>query len=124
MRIGVLITHIRAEEKLLINAFQEQGIEPDILLDRDLNFDLTTGPGQMAPSGVPWQDYDLLMERSVSTSRGLYTLAILNSWGIATINRYDTAATCADKVRTSIALAAAGVPQPPTRVAFDPDTTL
>jgi [lysine-biosynthesis-protein LysW]--L-2-aminoadipate ligase len=124
MRIGILITHIRAEEKLLISAFQERGIEPDIILDRDLDFDITTGPEQPAPAGVPWQAYDLLMERSVSTSRGLYALAILNSWGINTINRYETAATCADKLRTSIALAQAGIPQPPTRVAFEQDTTL
>jgi [lysine-biosynthesis-protein LysW]--L-2-aminoadipate ligase len=124
MRIGILITHIRAEEKLLISAFQERGIEPDILLDRDLDFDITAGPEQLAPSGLPWEAYDLLMERSVSTSRGLYALAILNSWGLNTINRYDTAATCADKLRTSIGLAKVGIPQPPTRVAFEQDTTL
>jgi [lysine-biosynthesis-protein LysW]--L-2-aminoadipate ligase len=124
MRIGILITHIRAEEKLLISAFQERGIEPDILLDRDLDFDITAGPEQPAPSGIVWRDYDLVMERSVSTSRGLYTLAILNSWGVNTINRYETAATCADKLRTSIALAQEGIPQPPTRVAFEQDTTM
>ena len=104
MRIGVLITHIRAEEKLLITAFQERGIEPDVMLDRDLDFDLTAGADQRAPSGLPWQAYALVMERSVSTSRGLYALAILNSWDINTINRYDTASTCADKLRTTIAL--------------------
>jgi [lysine-biosynthesis-protein LysW]--L-2-aminoadipate ligase len=124
MRIGILITHVRAEEKLLINAFQERGIEPDVILDRDLNFEVTAGPDQLAPSGVPWQAYDLLLERSVSTSRGLYALAILESWGLNTMNRYETAAVCADKLRTSIALAQAGVPQPAVRVAFDPDTTL
>ncbi len=124
MRIGILITHIRAEEKLLISAFQARGIEPDIILDRDLNFDVTAGRGQLAPSGVAWGDYDIVMERSVSTSRGLYALAILNSWGIATINRYDTASICADKLRTTIALAQAGVPQPQTRVAFDTDSAM
>lgn len=124
MRIGIVITHVRAEEKLLITAFQEQGIEPDIILDRDLNFDITAGPGQLAPTGIAWRDYAIVLERSVSTSRGLYTLAILNSWGIPTINRYETASVCADKLRTSIALAQAGIPQPQTRVAFDPDTTL
>jgi [lysine-biosynthesis-protein LysW]--L-2-aminoadipate ligase len=124
MRIGILITHIRAEEKLLISAFQERGIEPDIILDRDLDFDITAASEQIAPSGVSWNAYDLVLERSISTSRGLYALAILNSWGLSTINRYETAATCADKLRTSIALAQAGVPQPATRVAFDPETTM
>ncbi len=124
MRIGILITHIRAEEKLLINAFQERGLQPDIILDRDLNFDVTGNATQLAPSGVSWNDYDVIVERAISTSRGLYALALLNSWGVNTINRYETAAICADKLRTSIALAAAHVPQPATRVAFDPDTAL
>ncbi len=124
MRIALLITHIRAEEKLLISAFEQRGIQPDILLDRDLNFDVTGSADQLAPSGIPWRDYDVVVERAVSTSRGLYALALLNSWGIHSVNRYDTAAICADKLRTSIALAQAGVPQPATRVAFDPDSTM
>ena len=124
MRIGILITHIRAEEKLLINAFQQQGIEPDILLDRDLNFDVTGDAEQRAPSGIAWSQYDLIFERSVSTSRGLYALAILESWGVPTINRYQTAAICADKLRTSIVLAQAGIAQPQTRVAFTPESAI
>ena len=36
MRVALLITHIRAEEKLLIEAFRAQGVEPDVILDRDL----------------------------------------------------------------------------------------
>lgn len=124
MRFAILITHIRAEEKLLISAFQARGIEPDVILDRDLNLDVTAGPDQPAPSGAAWRDYDVVLERAVSTSRGLYALALLNSWGIPSINRYDTAAICADKLRTTVALAAAGVPQPACRVAFDPESAM
>lgn len=124
MRIGVIITHVRPEEKLLIGAFQARGIEPDIMADSAINIDITAGPEQPAPSGVPWRDYDVIIERSVSTSRGLYTLAILESWGIHAINSYHTASTCADKLRTTIALTRAGVPQPAVRVAFDPDSAI
>jgi len=124
MRIGILVTHIRPEEKLLIAAFRAAGIEPDILLDRELNFDLLAGPEQLAPSGVAWADYALVLERAVSTSRGLYTLAILNSWGVTTVNSSHTAHTCADKLLTTLALAQAGVPQPPTRAAFDTESAL
>jgi [lysine-biosynthesis-protein LysW]---L-2-aminoadipate ligase len=124
MRVAILITHIRAEEKLLISAFQAQGIEPDIILDRDLNFSVNAGAEQLAPSGLPWNAYDIVLERCVSTSRGLYTLALLNSWGIPTINSYRTAAICGDKLQTSIALAQAGVPQPEVRVAFDTDSAM
>ncbi|MFN8447534.1 MAG: lysine biosynthesis protein LysX [Anaerolineae bacterium] len=124
MRIAVLVTLIRPEEKLLIAAFQAQGIEPDVILDRDLNFDVNAGAEQLSPSGSAWRDYDVVLERCISTSRGLYALALLNSWGVTTINSYQTASVCADKLLTTLALARDGVPQPATRLAFTPESTM
>jgi [lysine-biosynthesis-protein LysW]--L-2-aminoadipate ligase len=124
MRVGIIISHVRPEEKLLISAFQARGIEPDIISDREINLEITAGPEQVAPGGGPWNSYDVIMERSVSTSRGLYMLAILGSWGLNAINRYETASTCADKFLTTIALTKAGIPQPTARTAFDPDTAI
>lgn len=124
MRVAVLVTHIRPEEKLLVQAFQAQGVEPDLILDRDLIFDLTQGPEQAAPNGTPWQEYALVLERCVSTSRGLYALAIMNIWGIRTINSYATASICADKLMTTLALAQADVPQPRTLAAFSEESSL
>jgi [lysine-biosynthesis-protein LysW]--L-2-aminoadipate ligase len=54
----------------------------------------------------------------------MYAQAILNAWGINTINRYAVAALCADKLQTSLALARHGVPQPATRLAFTPETAM
>ncbi len=124
MRIAFLVTHLRVEEKLLVNAFREAGVEPDILLDRDLHFDVTRGAEQLAPSGVAWSDYDLVLERCVSTSRGLYALAILNRWGVRTLNTYETASVCGDKLLTSLALAQENIPQPTTHLAFTPERTM
>jgi [lysine-biosynthesis-protein LysW]--L-2-aminoadipate ligase len=124
MRVAVLVTHIRAEEKLLIEAFQAAGVNPEIILDRDFNFDLTAGGEQLAPSGVACSAYDVVVERCISTSRGMYALAILNTWGIRTINSYATAAICSDKLQTTLALAAAGIPQPNARVAFAEESAI
>ena len=124
MRVALLVTHIRAEEKLIMAAFNERCVSPDIILDRELNIDVTRGPEQHAPSGIAWRDYDLVFERCVSTSRGMYALAILNSWGVRSFNTYETAAICGDKLRTSIALTRHGVPQPHTRVAFTPKSAM
>ncbi len=124
LRIALLVTHVRPEEKLLIEAFESRGIEPHIILDRSVNINLTTGAEQVAPSGIPWSAYSVVLERCVSTSRGMYLQAILNSWGIATINSYATAAICADKLLTTLALAQAGVPQPSARVAFDEESAI
>ncbi len=123
-RIAILVTHIRPEEKLLISAFQAHGIEPDVILDRDLHFNINDDASQLAPNGTPWNAYALVMERCVSTSRGLYATAILNAWGIPTINRYATAALCADKLHTSLALARHGIPQPETRLTFTTDAAV
>ncbi|MCU0479840.1 MAG: lysine biosynthesis protein LysX [Anaerolineae bacterium] len=119
MRVAILLTHIRPEEKLLITAFEARGITPDVILDRDFNFDLLGDATQPAPSGVAWGEYDLVLERCISTSRGLYALSILNQWGVHTLNSYHTASICGDKVQTTLALARADVPQPRARVAFD-----
>lgn len=124
MRLALLITHIRAEEKLLIEAFRAANVEPDIILDRDLHFDINAGAEQLSPSGIAWQEYDVVFERCVSTSRGMYALAILNAWGIRTVNSYQTAVVCGDKLQTSLALAQANVAQPATRVAFTPDSAI
>lgn len=124
MRVGLLITHIRAEEKLLIEAFRAEGVEPDIILDRDLMFNLNAGAEQLAPSGIAWSEYDVIFERCVSTSRGMYALAILNQWGVRTVNTFQTASLCGDKLQTSLALASAGVPQPETRVGFSENSAI
>ena len=122
MRIGLLVTHIRPEEKLLLAAFAARDITPDVILDRELMFDLTAGPEQLAPTGVAWADYDLIIERCVSTSRGTYALAVLNAWGVRTINNHQTAVTCGDKLLTTLALARAGVPQPRAMGSFTQET--
>lgn len=124
MRVALLVTHIRAEEKLIITAFNNRDVNPDIILDRELNFDISTGSEQLAPSGIAWKEYDVVFERCVSTSRGMYALAILNSWGIRTFNTYETAAICGDKLRTSLALTQHNIAQPHTRVAFTPDSAM
>lgn len=124
MRVGIVISHIRPEEKLLISAFQAQGVEPEIINDREIIFDITAGPEQSSPTGTAWHDYDVVLERSVSTSRGLYALAMLENWGVNAINSFQTASTCADKFRTTIALTKAGVPQPSARLSFESESTL
>ncbi|XWX05513.1 lysine biosynthesis protein LysX (plasmid) [Aggregatilineales bacterium SYSU G02658] len=123
-RVAVLVTHIRPEEKLLIAELQALGVQTDVILDRDFNFDLTGSAEQLAPSGVPWGAYDVVLERCVSTSRGTYALAILNTWGVRTVNTFHTARLCENKLLTTLALAQAGVPQPEARVAFTPEAAL
>jgi [lysine-biosynthesis-protein LysW]--L-2-aminoadipate ligase len=114
VRIGVLCSRIRAEEKLLFEAFQRRGIDFEKIDDRELIFEI----------GAPPPTCDVVLERCLHHSRALYALRILNQWGVPTVNSYEVALTCGDKINTTTALAAAGVPSPRTLIAFTPESAL
>lgn len=115
MKIAVLISRVRVEEKLLLQAFENRGVKVDLINDRELIFDLHQNT---------WSDYDVVVERCVTQSRALYSLRILNDWGVPTINPYRVVRICNNKVETSSVLARHGIPIPRCRIAFDPDTAL
>jgi [lysine-biosynthesis-protein LysW]--L-2-aminoadipate ligase len=116
MKIGVLISRVRVEEKWLFEAMTKRGVEYDILDDREVTFDLNN-PGK-------WLEYSVVLERSLSYGRGLYTCKMLNAWGIPTVNTASVADTCGDKLWTSAALKHANVPQPELRMAFTPESAI
>ena len=64
------------------------------------------------------------MERCINHSRALYSLKILNDQGVRTVNTALVADICGNKLMTTSALAAAGVPQPKALVAYTPESAL
>jgi [lysine-biosynthesis-protein LysW]--L-2-aminoadipate ligase len=116
LRIGVLFSRIRVEEKWIFAALEARGIDYDRLDDRKIQFNLED------PS--PWRQYDAILERSISYTSGLNALRILNAWGIPTVNTARVAEACGDKLATSAALASVGLPQPETHVAFSPEAAI
>lgn len=115
-KVGVLFTRLRIEEKWLFEALEKRGVDFDRLDDREIQFDVQN-PG-------PWYQYDVVLERSISYTRGLYATRILNDWGIPTVNMANVAAICGDKLATTTALQRAGIPQPRVKVAFTPEAAL
>lgn len=116
MKIGILLSRVRVEEKWLLEALEKRGVVYDRIDDREASFDVNN-PG-------PWLEYGAILERSVSYIRGLSATQILNAWGIPTVNMSHVAAVCGDKLATSAALARAGIPQPRTKIAFTPEAAL
>jgi [lysine-biosynthesis-protein LysW]--L-2-aminoadipate ligase len=116
MRVGVLCSRIRVEEKLLFEALQARGVEYDKLDDRTLIFNLHD-PG-------PFQQYDIILERSINHSRALYALQMYNDWGLKTINTAHVARICGDKLLTTQALIQHQLPVPRNMVAFTPEAAL
>lgn len=117
MRIALLASRIRVEEKLLIEALRRRAIDFDIIDDGELLFDLSRPDDR-------WSAYDAVLCRSVSQSRGLAVLHVLEQWGIPVCNSAAVTATCNDKLLTTLALMRNGVPVPRTLLAFDADVAV
>jgi [lysine-biosynthesis-protein LysW]--L-2-aminoadipate ligase len=117
MQIAIILSRVRAEEKSILAAFNQHGLRPDVINDSEL----VLAPSDPDPG---WLHYDLVLQRSLSTTRGLYTSSVLESWGVPILNTYEVSNTCADKLLTTIALARAGVPQPQARVAYTQEMAL
>jgi [lysine-biosynthesis-protein LysW]--L-2-aminoadipate ligase len=114
MRLAVLCSRIRVEEKLLLAELDRRGVAYDRLDDSELILRLDR----------PAFPYDVIFERSISFGRSLYAIQTLESWGVRCVNRADVIATCGDKLLTSLALEQAGVPTPRTALAFTPEAAL
>jgi [lysine-biosynthesis-protein LysW]--L-2-aminoadipate ligase len=114
--IGMLLSRVRVEEKLLLRAFEERGVAVTVLDDRDLVFELH--------GGDRWRRFDVVLERCINHSRALYALRILNDFGVATVNTYGVALVCGNKLETTSALVRHGVPTPACRIAFTPEAAL
>jgi [lysine-biosynthesis-protein LysW]--L-2-aminoadipate ligase len=112
--IGVLCSRIRVEEKLLIQELQKRGADYDIIDDRKIILELHKNG---------W-NHDVVLERCINHSRALYALRIFNDWGMATVNTYEVANTCGNKLLTSSAMVRADIPTPRTRIAFTPASAL
>ena len=114
MRIAVLCSRIRVEEKLIFAQFDRRGIEYIRIDDDHVIFDLNRAR----------YDYDIVLERSIHHSRALYALKALNDAGVPTVNTAYVADICGDKFKTTQALIKAGVPTPRTLMAFTPESAL
>ncbi|MBI1801189.1 MAG: lysine biosynthesis protein LysX [Chloroflexi bacterium] len=116
MKLGVLYSRVRVEEKLLFEELDRRGVDYDKIDDRDAIFDLTDPRN--------WAQYDVILERCINHSRALYALKILNDWGIPTVNTAYVADVCGNKLVTSTALVRDGVPTTRIKIAFTPEAAL
>jgi [lysine-biosynthesis-protein LysW]--L-2-aminoadipate ligase len=114
-RIGFLYTRLRVEEKLLLEEIKSR---PDVELvtisDDNRFFELDRLP----------ETVDVLFERSVSYSRGLYISRIFAANGVPVVNDPGVAERCGDKYVTSQLLVSTGIPTPRVLMAFSEESAL
>ncbi|SDR31110.1 [lysine-biosynthesis-protein LysW]---L-2-aminoadipate ligase [Natronobacterium texcoconense] len=117
VKIGILYSRIRKDEKLLLNELRERDHEVVKIDVRKQEFDVGEVPEAFA-------NLDLVVDRCLATSRSLYATKFFEAYGIPVVNSNETAEVCADKVKNSLALEKAGVPTPATKVAFTKETAM
>ena len=124
--VGLLLSRIRVEEKLLIESLTARGVSFKQIDDRAIHFDLAAGfdGRDVEPDRGAFAGVDVVLERCLSYSHALYALRVLNSWGLPTINSAAVVDTCGDKLLTTQALLRDGVPTPRTMLAFTPEAAL
>ncbi|MFC6827077.1 lysine biosynthesis protein LysX [Halopelagius fulvigenes] len=117
MKVGLLYSRIRRDEKLLLSELRERGHEVAKIDVRKEQFNISEPP-------AAFEDVDIVVDRCLATSRSLYITQFLDAYDVPVVNSSETADVCADKVKNSLALEQAGVPTPNTEVAFTVDSAM
>ena len=116
--LALLASRIRAEEKWLMAALDQRRVAFDPLDPRRLTFrHESTGPADRPP-------YRVAFLREISHHRALYAARLLEHAGVPVVNPSQAVAVCGDKVQTTLALRAAGVPTPRGMVALTTEAAL
>ena len=107
--IGLLHTTIRGDEKLIIDAAKKKGVQIKLIDVREEIFNRKT-----------YQcNFDVLLERCVSTVKGMHATRFFESLGHTVINNSSVSSICEDKFVTSLVLQKASVPIPDFAMVFN-----
>jgi len=115
VKIGVVCSRVRVEEKALFAALRERGVDYERVDARRVTYELC---------GDRFGAYDAVLVRCLSHSRAFYVTRWLDTLNVPAISPHHVVATCGDKLLTSAALQEARVPIPRTAVAFTPEAAL
>lgn len=107
-KIAIFHSTIRKEEKLIIESALKRAVDVKLVDIRKQVF-----------SPEYKIDFDLALERSVSTVKGDYAINFLESVKVPVINNSKIARICEDKFLTSLHLSRAGIPTPKFALVFD-----
>ncbi len=113
MKVGLLLTRIRKDEKAIIKALEDNNIDYELIYDKEIHFSLEKKP-----------NFDILIERSIHHARALYTIEICEAHNIPTINNSKAAHNCGNKFLLTQELIKSNLPTPKSGLAFTKETAM
>jgi len=109
--LALLHSTVRKEEKRLISAARERNVKLKLIDIRKEIFNPETYI----------TNFDIALQRSVSTVKGAYATAFLESLGATVINPSEINQICENKFLTSLRLIESNIPTPKFSLVFDID---
>jgi [lysine-biosynthesis-protein LysW]--L-2-aminoadipate ligase len=116
MRLALLYSRIRVEERLLIDELARRGVDHELIDVRTAIFDIH--------DPAPWRRFDAVLERCISQTQAVTAVRTMEAFGIPCVNPSRVIEACGDKLTTSLELARRGVPTPRVKVAVEPEAAL
>ncbi|PIN80184.1 lysine biosynthesis protein LysX [Candidatus Woesearchaeota archaeon CG10_big_fil_rev_8_21_14_0_10_34_8] len=115
MKIGVVYTLLRTEEKLIIEELEKAGHE--VIKINDTRQFIELNQKKTFP-------VDIVLMRSMSLQRSLWFAKYFESIGIKVVNNYEIINTCGNKYLTTLKLIENDIPTPKVIIAFDNNSAL
>lgn len=116
--IAVLASLIRADERRLLAALENRGVRCEQVDCRTL---WSTAGGPAGGAARRWRG---VLNREIGQVRAAYAARMLEAADVPVLNSAAATEICGDKWRTSLALAAAGLPTPRTALGLTPEAAL
>lgn len=111
LTIGLLHTTIRGDEKLILQAAKKRNVKVNLIDVRSVILNRKTYR----------VDFDIALNRCVSTVKGDHATYFFESLGVTVINNSLVSAICEDKFVTSLTLQKAKIPTPDFAMVFNTD---
>ncbi|MEM2137942.1 MAG: lysine biosynthesis protein LysX [Candidatus Anstonellaceae archaeon] len=112
MKLAVIYTLVSPENKMIFEAAEKRGLHLEKVVDAQTVLQITNNGHRQ---------FDAVLQRSVSYSRGLYLTYYYERTGSQVINSFRSARICGDKMLCSLELYKSGIPTPETNVCFSPE---
>lgn len=117
MKIGIIFNRITWEIKQLISEMEKNQVNYKLLNNQKIYFKLSKKKDLD-------DNFDVILERSLSYLRGLYSCAILESKGYNVINNFECLNLTGNKLLTNLKLLEQNIPTPETCIAFKKESVL
>ena len=111
MLIGILLNRVTWEVKQIIEELEKQNIKYQLLNNQKIYFKLNKEKDLL-------DNFSIILERSLSFFRGLYSSAILETKGYKVINNHECMNLTGNKLLTSLKLIENDIPTPLTCIAY------